>query len=189
MEKWTGDIAMASTNEQASCGAIAVFDLDADGTPEIIYGFEVFDNHGKLQVERAHADEHRLLVPGDYSCGSRRRRQARGDLRQQRVSPRRQLFTGRCPECVAPAAPQMANLDSDPLPEIFALSAREDGITVLENDGTVKFGPVNAILRATTFMRPFARTKPRRFTISMATASPISPRRAARTTEFSRSAH
>ena len=39
-----------------------------------------------------------------------------------------------------PGAPQVANLDSDPLPEI--LIARQDGIIVLENDGTMKFGPV-----------------------------------------------
>jgi hypothetical protein len=139
--KWTGDIAQASSNEQASCGAVGVYDLDADGTPEIIYGFEVFDNHGK----------HKWNAPTPtntaYWCPTTSAADLDGDGKLEVIfgnSAYHQDGTvyWTLPGGVAPAAPQIANLDSDPLPEI--LLAREDGILVLENDGTVKFGPVNA---------------------------------------------
>src|SRR6185503_5460609 len=40
----------------------------------------------------------------------------------------------------APAHPHVANLDSDPEPEVFLTN--KDGITVVEHDGTIKFGPM-----------------------------------------------
>ncbi len=134
--KWTGDVALASTDEYASCGAISVYDLDADGTPEIIYGFEVFDNHGKTKWHVTNAG------PG-FWCPTPIAADLDGDGKLEVIfgnSAYHSNGTLYWSYPGVPGAPQVANLDSDPLPEV--LIARQDGLIVLENDGTLKFGPV-----------------------------------------------
>src|SRR5262249_11876576 len=46
--KWTGDQGKYRDYfVDANCTTIAIYDLDGDGNPEIIMGWEVFDNKGK----------------------------------------------------------------------------------------------------------------------------------------------
>jgi hypothetical protein len=136
--KHTGDVAEAATQEMSSCSSIAVYDLDADGVPEIIYGFEVFDNlgHKKWSI---------TPTSTNYWCPEATAADLDGDGKLELIFGNAAYHSDGSVYWTLPgkdpAAPQVANLDSDPLPEI--LIARADGITVLENDGTVKFGPVN----------------------------------------------
>ncbi|MEO7110890.1 MAG: VCBS repeat-containing protein [Polyangiaceae bacterium] len=139
--KLTGDVAEAISSGNdfyQSCSAIAVYDLDADGTPEIIYGFEVFDNKGHKKWSAAN-------VASGYYCLEPTAADLDGDGKLEVIWGNAAYHHDgtlywQLPGSPPPGAPQVANLDSDPLPEI--LVARQDGILVLENDGTVKFGPV-----------------------------------------------
>ncbi|MGH7284191.1 MAG: FG-GAP repeat domain-containing protein, partial [Polyangiaceae bacterium] len=136
--KHTGDVAEAASQEMASCSAISVYDLDADGVPEIIYGFEVFDNlgHKKWSI---------TPTSTNYWCPEATAADLDGDGKLEVIFGNAAYHYDGTPYWTLPgkdpAAPQVANLDSDPDPEI--LIARADGISVLEHDGTVKFGPVN----------------------------------------------
>ena len=137
--KHTGDVAEAASQEHASCSAIAVYDLDEDGTPEIIYGFEVFDNlgHKKWSID-----------PGsdsNYWCPEATAADLDGDGKLEVIFGNAAYHFDGSPYWSlpgkSPAAPQVANVDADPDPEVIVASY--EGITVLENNGAVKFGPVN----------------------------------------------
>lgn len=142
--KHTGDVTEASTLTQSdtynhtSCGAIAVYDLDGDGSPEIIYGFEVFDSLGHKKWSASPGSD-----PG-FWCPEPTAADLDGDGKLEVIWGNAAYhWDGSLAWSIggSPGAPQVANLDSDPDPEI--LVARADGITVIENNGTVKFGPVN----------------------------------------------
>jgi hypothetical protein len=134
--KWTGDVALASKDMYASCGAISVYDLDADGTPEILYGFEVFDNKGKSKWSKP------VAGPG-FWCPTPIAADLDSDGKLEVILGNGAYHADGSMYWTlpgAPGAPQVANLDADPQPEV--LIARQDGILLLEHDGKVKFGPV-----------------------------------------------
>ena len=134
--KFTGDVTEASTNEYASCGSIGVWDLDGDGTPEIVYGFEVFDNHGKHKWSVQNAG------PG-FWCPTPTAADLDGDGKLEVIFGNAAYHSNGTQYWSiggVPGDPQVGNFDSDPDPEI--LVTRQDGILVLENNGAIKFGPV-----------------------------------------------
>jgi len=134
--KFTGDVASAASDTYASCAAIAVYDLDADGKPEIIYGFEVFDNKGKSKWKITQAG------PG-FWCPTPTAADLDGDGKLEVIfgnSAYHANGTMYWSLGGVPGAPQVGNLDADPDPEIFI--ARQDGWLIVEHDGKIKFGPV-----------------------------------------------
>ncbi|EYF06229.1 FG-GAP repeat domain-containing protein [Chondromyces apiculatus] len=140
--KWTGDLGgYRTTLSSAYCAATAIYDLDADGTPEILFGWEVFDNQGHKRFgDPTNASEH----GGTYWCVTPTAADLDDDGKLEVVLGHEvfrsdgSLFWKL--QGFTPGQPQVANLDADPEPEI--LLTTQNGISVIEHDGAVKFGPV-----------------------------------------------
>jgi hypothetical protein len=145
--KWTSPTIGAYKNVTASyCHAIAIYDLDGDGNPEIIVAFEVYDNRGNLLFGK---DE--SAFDGQYWCPANTAADLDGDGKLEVIFGNAAYHAdGSVYWSIPgpPGQPQVANLDSDSLPEIFV--ARQDGILILENDGTVKLGPLQLISEPTS---------------------------------------
>ncbi len=124
----------------AQCTAIAVYDLDADGQPEILFGWEVYDNNGnKLFGDPTNATE----FDGQYWCVTPTAADLDGDGKLEVIMGHEAFRADgslyyKVPN-FKPAHAQIANLDSDPEPEIFLTNP--DGISLLEHTGELKFGP------------------------------------------------
>jgi hypothetical protein len=141
--KWVGDAGgYRTTFASAQCTAMAIYDLDGDGAVEILFGFEVFNAQG-----------HRLWgVPnnaaefnGQYWCVTPTAADLDGDGKLEVLFGHETYHSDgtlywKLPGGAPPAHPHVANLDSDPEPEVFLTN--QNGITVVEHDGTPKFGPV-----------------------------------------------
>lgn len=132
------DIGFHKTQQNSYCHAIAIADLDADGTPEIISAFEVYDNKGKRKFYHDVSS-----FQGQYWCPANTAADLDGDGKLEVIfgnaayhSNGQMMWSIPGP----PGQPQVANLDSDPDPEIYV--ARMDGLLVLEHNGVIKFGPV-----------------------------------------------
>lgn len=140
--KWTGDVAgYRASTASALCSTIGIYDLEGDGSVEILLGWEVFDSNGhKLFGDPTNAVEHNST----YWCVTPTAADLDGDGELE-VLMGHETFRADGTlywklDGFTPAHPQVANLDSDPEPEVFLTS--RDGITVVEHDGTLKFGPV-----------------------------------------------
>ena len=139
---WTGDQAgYRTTFSSGECVAVAIYDLDGDGNPELLMGWEVFDNKGKkLFGDPTNAAE----FDGTYWCVTPTAADLDGDGKLEVLMGHETYRADgslywKLPN-FTPAHPQVANLDADPEPEVFLTN--KDGITVVEHDGTIKFGPV-----------------------------------------------
>lgn len=136
--KWTSSVVAAYKSHLASyCHAIAIYDLDGDGKPEIIVAFEVFDNQGNrlFGVDQS-------AYEGMYWCPANTAADLDGDGKLEVIFGNAAYHHDGTLYWTLPGPPgqpQVANLDDDPEPEVFI--ARYDGILVLEHDGTVKLGP------------------------------------------------
>jgi hypothetical protein len=138
--KWTGDTGGWFTVNASYCHAIALYDLDGDGAVEILAAFEVFDNkgHRKFGVTGNNASQ-----DGHYWCPTPTAADLDGDDKLEVIFGNVTMHADGSPYWTLPGPPgqpHVANLDADPDPEIFI--AREDGLLVVEHDGTVKLGPV-----------------------------------------------
>ncbi|WP_437734444.1 FG-GAP repeat domain-containing protein [Sorangium sp. So ce1335] len=139
---WTGDLAgYRQSTSTGQCAAAAIYDLDGDGKPEILLGWEVFDNRGRrLFGDLASQAAFDTL----YWCATPTAADLDGDGKlevifgNQAVHHDGTLYWGL--DGFLPGHPQVANLDGDPEPEIFFTNP--EGMSVIEHDGTVKFGPV-----------------------------------------------
>ncbi len=137
--KWTnttdGDAAEQLARES---GAIALHDLDGDGTVEIVFNHEVYDASGTLLWAHPNPE------PGELEATTAADLDGDGTL---------EVITGHSayhadgseyfenyPTITARAIPQIGNLDDDQEPEVFLTSGT--GIWMLEHDGTIKYGPV-----------------------------------------------
>lgn len=140
--KWTGaDVGAYKSQINSYCHAIGIYDLDADGTPEIIVAFEVFDAKGKRKFGHDVSS-----FSGQYYCPANTAADLDGDGKLEVIfgnAAYRADGTLYWKIPGPPGQPQVANLDGDPDPEIFV--ARQDGILVLEHDGKTKFGPLNLV--------------------------------------------
>ncbi|MEB2313493.1 MAG: VCBS repeat-containing protein [Sorangiineae bacterium] len=131
------DVGAWLTEINQYCTAIAIYDLDADGVPEIIAGFEVFDHTGTRRFGQVQA-----AYQGYYWCPANTAADLDGDGKLEVIFGNAAYHAdGQLYWQIAgpPGQPQVANLDDDPEPEI--LIARQDGLLILEHDGAVKLGP------------------------------------------------
>ncbi len=140
--EWVGDQAGYRTTQASGlCTTIALYDLDGDGSTEILVGWEVFDATGnRLFGDPTNAAE----FEGTYWCVTPTAADLDGDG-QLEVLMGHETYRadGTLYWKLAdfpPAHPQVANLDADDSPEVFLTNT--NGITVVEHDGTIKFGPV-----------------------------------------------
>lgn len=130
-------------------GALALADADNDGDVEILAGNMLSDHMGNLLWTAPAA-------AGEWSASAFADLDGDGDLEIVLGSAAYHhdgtvLFQ----TAVGPGYPQIANLDSDPEPEV--LVTNQSGITVLEHDGTVKFQdrrPTGDPAGYTTWIRP-----------------------------------
>jgi hypothetical protein len=140
--KWLSDPAgYRASFSSAQCAAIALYDLEGDGDVEILAGFEVFDAQGKklwgLPGNASEWDE-------QFWCVTPTAADLDGDGALEVLFGHAAFRADGSPYFklggFAPGHPHVANLDDDPEPEIFLTN--KDGLTVLEADGSIKFGPV-----------------------------------------------
>ena len=136
--KWHGDVTAEASGSY--CTAVALYDLDGDGSVEIISAFEVYDKDG-----------HRLWgVPGNevddlgptFWCPTATAADLDGDGMLEVIFDRGAYHADGTLYWEVPgppAQPHVANLDDDPEPEVVFTT--KDGFTVLEHDGKVKVGP------------------------------------------------
>ena len=141
--KWQSPVVggYRTTFASAECTAIAIYDLDGDGNPEILFGWEVYDNKGnKLFGDPTNAAE----WDSQYWCVTPTAADLDGDGKLEVILGHEAFRADGSQyyklQNFPPAHPQIANLDDDPEPEIFLTNA--NGITILEHTGAVKFGPV-----------------------------------------------
>lgn len=146
--KWVG-----SPWNDYGFGSIALADLDNDGTVEIIAGSLVFDSTGLVQVTLPDTSGN----SGFGNATAAADLDGDGDLevvlgRSAYHHDGTQLYMQ---AGITPAYPQIANLDADPEPEV--LLQNENGISMLEHDGTIKFQnlrPTGDPASANSWMRP-----------------------------------
>jgi hypothetical protein len=140
--KWVGDQAgYRTTFASGECATVAIYDLEADGSPEILLGWEVFNNQGqRLWGDPTNAAE----FDGTYWCVTPTAADLDGDGKLEVLFGHETFRSdGSLYWKLAgftPGHPHVADLDADPEPEIFLTT--QDGISLIEHDGTVKFGPV-----------------------------------------------
>jgi hypothetical protein len=134
----------------AYSGAIALADLDNDGTVEIIAGNFVTDHLGtRLWTAPQPAGNWSATAAADLD----------GDGTLEVVLGHAAYHHDGTPYYVnadiSPGYPQIGNLDGDPQPEV--LVTNQNGITVLEHDGTPKYTnlrPTGDPVGFTTWLRP-----------------------------------
>ena len=151
--KWKGTgqwIGTTPSTDDHYSGAIALADLDGDGDVEIISGNMVSSDEG-LEIWTAPQPS------GPWSATTA------ADLDGE---PGLEVVLGHAAyhadgseyyvnAAIAPGYPQIADLDGDGLPEV--LVTNQNGISVLENDGTTKYAdlrPTGAAIGYTTWVRP-----------------------------------
>ena len=138
-----------------SFAAIALADLDADGTPEILIGNQVYTASGELyltlQDELPEAGWGNATTAADLD----------GDGKLEIILGRSAFHATGLQmyrvDSVAPGYPQVADLDDDGQPEVLVLN--DQGISLLEPDGTVLYAnlrPTGAGPSLENWMRPAA---------------------------------
>jgi hypothetical protein len=138
--KWTGPDTSPYGHYYA---AIAIYDLDEDGTPEIIAGSSVFDSHGKLLWSNT-------LASSADSFGDTGTAPTAADLdndgKLEVIFSNAVYHYDGTLYWQMPAGtsgmPQVADLNNDGLPEIFM--ARADGLQVLTYDGKQIIAPTQS---------------------------------------------
>jgi len=140
--KWVGDPGgYRSHFSAAQCTTTAIYDLDGNGTPEIILGYEVFDAQGKrLWGVPNNAAEHE----GSYWCVTPTAADLDDDGKLEVLFGHQTYhhdgtlywqINGQ-----PPSHPHVADLDADGLPEVFLTNM--NGYMMVQHDGQVSFGPV-----------------------------------------------
>jgi hypothetical protein len=134
--KWTGATGTWSVEYNSYCTALAIYDLENDGSIEILGGFDVFDAQGQKKWG--------LPPPGgDYWCPTPTAADLDGDGILEVVFGHAAYHANGTVYWQlqsAPGHPHIANFDSDMDPEILLHTGQ--GMQVVEHNGTVKFGPV-----------------------------------------------
>lgn len=141
--KWTSPnvAGYRSHFSAAQCTTVAIYDVDAQGLPEIVFGYEVYDASGNrlwgIPGDAAEFD-------GTYWCVTPTAADLDGDGQLEVLFGHATYRANGTPywqlSSFPPAHPHVANLDVDPEPEVFLTNT--NGITIVEHDGAIKFGPV-----------------------------------------------
>ncbi len=140
--KWLGDVGgYRSHFSAAQCTTTAIYDLDGDGTPEIILGYEVFNAQGKrLWGVPGNAAEHE----GSYWCVTPTAADLDGDGKLEVLFGHQTYHhDGKLYWQIAgqpPSHPHVADLDADGLPEVFLTNM--NGYMLVQHDGQISYGPV-----------------------------------------------
>lgn len=152
--KWMGGGPWVSSGGPSSTapysGAIALADVDNDGDVEIIAGNLLADHMGTVLWTAPQPS-------GPWSATTAADLDGDGDLEivlghAAYHHDGTQLYLV---PSIVPGYPQVADLDGDGLPEILVTNT--DGISVIEHDGTLKYGPIRptgAPTGFTTWVRP-----------------------------------
>ena len=150
----TGDLlwVTASAYLQTNMGAIALADVDNDGDGEIAVANLLFDHQGNLLQT--------LTDTSPVGWGSATAlADLDGDDDLEIVMGRSAFHHDGSPLFVQPTLaagyPQIAQLDSDPWPEI--LLTNDNGLTVLEHTGAIKFAnlrPTGVVANPFNWLRP-----------------------------------
>jgi hypothetical protein len=141
--EWTSPVVGGYRTSFAAsyCPTIGIYDLDADGAPEILFAWEVYDSAGNLLFgDPTNAAE----FDNQYWCVTPTAADLDGDGKLEVVMGHEAFRADgtlyyKLPN-FKPAHPQIANLDADPQPEIFLTNA--DGISLLDHTGALLFGPL-----------------------------------------------
>ncbi len=131
--KWVGD----GTFDAAQGGAVAIADLDNDGSPEILADGMVSDADGNMLWQAPEQVGWKLLQKNTVPIAADLDNDA--DLEVilgQTAYQHDGTEIWNHPE-VLPGYAQVANLDNDDDPEIIVNNS--NGITILEHDGTIKY--------------------------------------------------
>jgi hypothetical protein len=144
--KWTGAKGTwptyanlgGSANLGAYCHAFAIYDLDADGSPEILGGFDVFDAQGQLEWT---APGGLNDIPGEpFWCPTPTAADLDGDGMLEVIYGHAAYHHDGTPYWQVggnPGHPHVANFDDDPEPEVLVNT--DQGISLIDHNGTVKF--------------------------------------------------
>ena len=145
--QWGGTTAAGTVAWYSS--AIALADLDHDGHVEIIGGNTVWDDHGTVLWTAAGAQANwNATAVADLD----------GDGYQEVVLGNAAYHhdgTLYWQTSLQPGYPQVANLDADPEPEV--LLTNNDGLALIDHDGTVKYSamrPTGDPVGFDTWLRP-----------------------------------
>jgi hypothetical protein len=140
--KWTSPVAAGyrAAFASAQCSTVAIYDLDADGSPEILLGYEVFDSLGnRLWGVPGNAAE----FDSQYWCTTPTAADLDGDGMLEVLFGHMTYHhdgTLYWQSMQPPSHPHVGNLDGDPEPEVFLTNM--NGIAIHEHDGTLKYGPI-----------------------------------------------
>jgi hypothetical protein len=136
---WQGAEVSMPLGVRAGCYAISVYDVEGDGSPEILAGFDAFDAQGsrRFGVPNDHLG---ALIPAEVAgCIAPIAADLTGDGQLEMLfghmtllSDGRQYWRHRLGE--TPSIPVVANLDADPQPEVVLTSPTV--VYVLEADGS-----------------------------------------------------
>ena len=128
-------------------GAVAIDDVDGDGTAEIAYGNTLYDAQGQILWSTGYPDSGLFLqapILADLDDDGRRELingySAYTFDEDWQATPLWNLDDDLPPQDhVSQAIAQVANFDDEPAPEVFVTS--QAGYFLLEHDGTVRWGP------------------------------------------------
>ena len=146
--KWESERWHQAESTIENAGAPSLGDMNGDGFPEISFGNAVFDHNGLLVFEGTTASS---SVRGQGEGGAGHGpisvfADLNGDGMNELVAGRTAyLYDGSTyfdRTDLPDGLTTIANVDSDPQPEIILLGDTDD-LYVLENDGSTKYGPIH----------------------------------------------
>jgi hypothetical protein len=136
---WRGATVKRPTGVLATCWALSIYDLEGDGSPEILAGFQVFDASGAPRFG-ANTDLIGVVLPLFEGCIAPIAADLDGDgllevlFGHETYHADGMRYWGHQPQTAS--VPTVANLDDDP--ELEVLLSTAENLVVFEHDGTAR---------------------------------------------------